>query len=162
MRTVKSLLEKEGDFHKALLAYRATPLAQGFSPSQLLMGRRIRTSVPVSPALLQPQWPDLQTFRTKDAALKLQQQQVYNRRHRTQTLPPLQPGQQVWVRPTNTRGTVVGPTHTPRSYEVEMAEGGQLRRNRSHLREVPVPPAPGETVTTRSGRPSRPPERLDL
>lgn len=162
VRTVKSLLEKEGDFHKALLAYRATPLAHGFSPSQLLMGRRIRTPVPVSPTQLQPEWPDLQTFRTKDAAVKLQQQQTYNRRHRTQTLPPLQPGQQVWVRPTNTRGTVVGPAHTPRSYEVETAEGGQLRRNRSHLREVPVPPEPGETVTTRSGRPSRPPERLNL
>ncbi|TWW65957.1 hypothetical protein D4764_21G0008570 [Takifugu flavidus] len=36
--TVKSLLRKGEDPHKALMAYRATPLAQGASPAQLLMG----------------------------------------------------------------------------------------------------------------------------
>ena len=162
VRTVKSLLEKEGDFHKALLAYRSTPLAHGTSPAQLLMGRRLRTPVPVSPLQLQPQWPDLKEFREKDTALKLQQQQTFNRRHRTQTLPPLQSGQQVWIRPTRTRGTVVGPAPTPRSYEVETPDGGRLRRNRSHLREVPVPPTSGDMSMTRSGRLSRAPERLDL
>ena len=167
VRTVKSLLMKEGDFHKALLAYRATPLAHGSSPAQLLMGRRIRTPVPVSPEQLQPQWPDLERFKEKDTAMKVLQQQTYNQRHRTRTLPPLQPGQQVWIRPARTTGTVVGPATTPRSYEVETQEGGRLRRNRSHLREVPVPPTPQDRVThdgtiTRSGRLSEAPDRLEL
>ncbi len=164
--TVKSLLVKEGDFHKALLAYRATPLAHGSSPAQLLVGRRIRTPVPVSPEQLQPQWPDLERFREKDMALKLQQQQTYNQRHCTQTLPPLQPGQQVWIKPTCTTGTVVGPAPTPRSYEVETQDGGWLRCNRSHLTEVPVPPPPYDmtcnVTITRSGRPSMAADRLDL
>ena len=167
VRTVKSLLMKEGDFHKALLAYRATPLAHGSSPAQLLMGRRIRTPVPVSPEQLQPQWPDLERFKEKDTAMKVLQQQTYNQRHRTRTLPPLQPGQQVWIRPARTTGTVVGPATTPRSYEVETQDGGRLRRNRSHLREVPVPPTPQDRVThdgtiTRSGRLSEAPDRLEL
>ena len=68
---MKSHLESEGDFHKALLAYRATSLAHGSSPAQLLMGRRIRTPVPVSLEQLQPQWPDLGGFREKDTVLKL-------------------------------------------------------------------------------------------
>lgn len=167
VRTVKSLLMKEGDFHKALLAYRATPLAHGNSPAQLLMGRRIRTPVPVSLEQLRPQWPDLKRFREKDAAMKAQQKHTFNQRHRTRTLPPLQPGQQVWIRPTRTTGTVVGPATTPRSYEVETQDGGRLRRNRSHLREVPQFPAPQDNTTqngtvTRSGRLSKAPVRLDL
>ena len=159
---VKSLLQKEGDFHKALLAYRATPLVQGSSQAQLLMGWRIRTPVRVSLEQLRPQWPDLKSFREKDTALKLQQQQTFSRRHRTQTLPPLQTGQHVWIKPTRTRGTVVGLAPTPRSYEVETPDRGRLRRNRSHLREVPVTPTSGSVTMTRSGRLSKASVRLDL
>ena len=46
VRTVKSLLKKEGDPYLALMSYRATPLQNGFSPSELLMSRRLRTTVP--------------------------------------------------------------------------------------------------------------------
>jgi len=68
----------------------------------------------------------------------------------------------VWIRPTHTKGTVVSQAHTPRSYEVETPEGGRLRRNRSHLKEVPVPPVSSDMTVTRSGRLSKAPERLDL
>uniref|UniRef100_A0A3Q3J668 Integrase catalytic domain-containing protein n=1 Tax=Monopterus albus TaxID=43700 RepID=A0A3Q3J668_MONAL len=162
VRTVKSLLEKGGDLHKALLAYRSTPLAHRASPAQLLMGRRIRTPVPVLPDHLQPQWPDLKAFRDKDTSLKLQQLQTFNRRHRARGMPPLQPGQQVWIKPTHTKGTVIGPASTPRSYEVETQEGGQMRRNRSHHRGVPGTPTSGNMTVTRSGRLSKAPEKLDL
>ena len=37
VRTVKSILKKEKDRTKALLAYRSTPLACGYSPAELLM-----------------------------------------------------------------------------------------------------------------------------
>ncbi|CAM4622673.1 unnamed protein product [Leuciscus chuanchicus] len=76
--------------------------------------------------ILQPQWPDLERFREKDTVLKLKQQRSFNQRHRTQTLPHLQHGQHVWIKPTCTRETVVSPAPTPRSYEVETLEGGWL------------------------------------
>ena len=41
VQTAKSILNKENDQAKALLAYRSTPLACGYSPAQLLMGRNI-------------------------------------------------------------------------------------------------------------------------
>lgn len=44
VRTVKRLLKKNQDPQRALLAYRSTPLSQGFSPAELLMGRRIRST----------------------------------------------------------------------------------------------------------------------
>ena len=62
---------------------------------------------------------DLDTVREKDATLKLQQCQTYDRRHHTQLLPQLKPGQQVWITPTHTSGTVVGSAPTCHSYEVD-------------------------------------------
>ena len=44
--TIKNLLKKEGDPYLALLAYRSTPWEIGFSPSQLLMGRTLRSTIP--------------------------------------------------------------------------------------------------------------------
>ena len=44
VRTVKDILRKENDPAKALLAYRSTPFASGYSPAQLLMGRNIKSA----------------------------------------------------------------------------------------------------------------------
>ena len=43
MRTAKGLLNKPTDPHLALLEYRNTPIANGFSPPQLLMNCQLRT-----------------------------------------------------------------------------------------------------------------------
>lgn len=63
VKTVKSLLKKEGDPYLALMLYRATPLQNGFSPSELLMSRRLRTTVPMTRELLRPQVPDSESLR---------------------------------------------------------------------------------------------------
>lgn len=60
VRTVKWLFQKEKDPYLALMAYRATPLANGYSPSQLSMGRQLRTSVLVTLSSLNPGWTDAQ------------------------------------------------------------------------------------------------------
>ena len=59
VQTAKSILKKEKDQAKALLAYRSTPLACGYSPAQLLMCRNFRSTVPTFPAHLKPQLPDV-------------------------------------------------------------------------------------------------------
>lgn len=46
-RTVKDFLSKAADPYLALMEYRATPLANGYSPAELLMGRKLRTTDPV-------------------------------------------------------------------------------------------------------------------
>jgi len=45
VKTVKDLLRKESSLEDVLLAYRATPLASGFSPAHLMFGRRIRSKL---------------------------------------------------------------------------------------------------------------------
>uniref|UniRef100_A0A8C6SPN1 Gypsy retrotransposon integrase-like protein 1 n=1 Tax=Neogobius melanostomus TaxID=47308 RepID=A0A8C6SPN1_9GOBI len=133
VRTIKDLWKKDNDFNRALLAYRATPLEHGFSPAQLLMGRNLRTALPQLTTKLEPNWPDLQTFRKKDEEGRCEQAKHYNRRHRTRQLSKLTPGQKVWITTEGTTGEVVRPANTPRSYVVE-TDRGFLRRNRSHLR----------------------------
>ena len=53
VQTVKRLLVKAKDPCKALLDYRNSPLDTGFSPAQLFLGRRLKTTLPTS-ILLQP------------------------------------------------------------------------------------------------------------
>ena len=50
VQTAKSILKKEKHQAKALLAYRFTSLACGYSPAQLLIGRNVRSTVPAFPA----------------------------------------------------------------------------------------------------------------
>ena len=54
VRILKEILKKNEDPHLALLPQRTTPLRNGLSPSQLLMGRRLRTRLPVIPSTLLP------------------------------------------------------------------------------------------------------------
>ena len=65
MRTVKDMLQKEKDPAKALLAYRSTPLASGYSPPQLLMGRNIKSTIPTVPEQLTPEIPERNTVGVK-------------------------------------------------------------------------------------------------
>ena len=54
VQTTKNLLTKSDDPYEALLAYRATPLENGFSPAELCVRRRLRTTLPTTPSKLTP------------------------------------------------------------------------------------------------------------
>jgi len=45
VKTIKDLLRKESSLEDVLLAYRAIPLASGFSPLRLMFGRRIHSNL---------------------------------------------------------------------------------------------------------------------
>lgn len=185
VQTIKSLLKKAGDPYRALLAYRATPLSNGYSPAELLMGRRLRTTLPVLPERLQPALPDLRDLQRKEREKRRADAQHYNSRHRARDLGKLSPGDDVWITDTAEPGTVTSAHGTPRSYLIAGSQG-TLRRNRSHLIPMPeqrseceqqplkvdrgeeTPSAVRPTVSsphitrTRSGRKIKRPDRLDL
>ena len=54
IQTVKALLKKSADPYLALLDYRTTPVLNGMSPAQLLLGRQLRTTVPTITSKLAP------------------------------------------------------------------------------------------------------------
>ncbi len=55
-----NLLKKEKDPYLALLAYRTTPLKNGYSPAELLMNRKLRTTVPITREMRQPVVPNVE------------------------------------------------------------------------------------------------------
>lgn len=130
------------------MCYRSTPCSStGASPAELLMGRKIRTTLPTLDSNLLPKWPNKKVIKRNDAAKKKEQAYYYNRRHGVKNLPVLYPGNQVLTKVDTqkswlTKATVMKWSVTPRSYLLETEQGGMLRRNRRHLQEVPVGKAP--------------------
>ena len=102
VQTVKGLLMKSvengEDFHLALLAYRSTPHeSTGFSPAQLLMGRRLRTSLPSSPNYLLPATVAPSQVQRNEADSKENQAINYNRQHGVRQLRKLLVGDHVLI-----------------------------------------------------------------
>ena len=95
VQTVKRLLKQSNDFNIALLNYRATPLPWcNRSPSELLMGRCIRTMLPQATEQLTPQWSYLHDFCERDKEMK---KQDFDHHHHVQELPNLPEDTDVWV-----------------------------------------------------------------
>lgn len=136
VKTVKSILKKEKDPAKGLLAYRSTPLACGYSPAELLMGRRLRTTLPTFHTQLTPKWPDMEKLHEREADFKAKQARNFNQRHRAATLTPLESDTPVYVKDKDITGNVISTADTPRSYLVDTPTG-TLRRNRASLSQVP-------------------------
>ena len=167
----KNLLKKslcEGsDLQYGLLQYRSTPLKYlGYSPAQLLCGRRYKTKVPISKELLEP-------VLCKNVIDKLKARQDVNHSYYNRCakdLKPLKvndnvtvynPVKKIWQ-----PGKIIGMSRFPRSYHVVDAEGNSVRRNRFDLRpslnapelnsdilsdvtDVPVQPGPRPLICER-------------
>ncbi|CAB4027952.1 Transposon Ty3-G Gag-Pol poly [Paramuricea clavata] len=132
VQTIKRLLKKEKEKEKALLAYRSTPLSCAYSPAELLMGRKIRTTVPTFHKLLTPKWHDLIKLQEHEAQSKLQQQKYFNTRHCAMPLKQIPQGTEVHISTHPENGVVKTSTESPRQYEVETPTG-VIKRNRVQL-----------------------------
>ena len=92
IQTVKKLLSA-GDDPNLSLNYRATPLPWcGVSPEELLMGRRLRTTVPQIREWFMPGWPYLKELKTKNRAYKEKQKENYDRSHRVKPRADMEDG----------------------------------------------------------------------
>ena len=138
--TVKSLIGKSEDPYLAMLSYRATPLEHGYSPAELLMGRKLRTTLPTAKSEMKPKLPDWSAFKLKDESIKERQTRNFDSRHGVRELPPLVEGSQVWITDQETKGIVNKETssykETSSSYQVTTPKG-TIRRNRKHLIALP-------------------------
>ena len=155
VRTVKALLRKNEDQYLALLAYRSTPLQNGLSPSELLMGRRLRTKLPVIPQVLKPNVKEGVRNRVQSREDKYRscQKTTHDNRHKAKSLPSLSVGERVWVRDQKREGQIVSVAEEPRSNHVQTSKG-LVRRNRSALvkrcDDPPVRPMPLPEPSQRS------------
>ena len=130
------ILQKENDPAKALLAYRSTPLASRYSPAQLWMGRNIKSTIPTIPDQLTPQVPNLNDFKQKEAAARINQKRNFDNRHKVCEMKPLTLGTTVFITDMKCRGKVIEKNNTPRSYLIN-TQKAVVRRNHSQLRIIP-------------------------
>lgn len=142
VQTAKGLLRKADDFQMALLAYRTTPIIDGYSPAQLLMGRQLRTTVPTASFNLKPETPNSQTVRQHDRLRKNIQAKYFDRRHRSRNGRRWKVDERVWVKDVQMEATVIE-TLPYRSYQLRTTSGNVIRRNGRALR----PALPSTTST---------------
>ena len=141
VQTAKSIL-KQPDPQLALLIYRDTatePTKE--SPARLLMGRRLRTTVPKLNHQLKPAWPNLSVVRQNDAKAKQAYESTYNRKHSAKPLPALGVGDRVRLKTDTEKewrgtGVIQSACPTPRSFVVRTPQGDITRRNRRHLQII--------------------------
>ena len=156
VRTAKRLIKKAKEDQQnplmSLLVHSSTPNALGYSPDQLLMGRQIRSNLPLPRRNHEPSRVEFkQRFQKKGA----QQKRYYDQG--SKHLPALHRGDQVRIKNQNTKkwshdGVVTGQYGDHRrSYNIELPGGEIMRRNRSDILRTVVP---DQTVQSEPVEPS--------
>ncbi|GBN03225.1 hypothetical protein AVEN_229009-1 [Araneus ventricosus] len=145
------------------MAYRATPLENSFSPSELLMGRRINTTLPVAKTQLQPYSVNKKVLEAKEERRIEGQKTNYDKHHGVRNLDKLDPAFHPEPEPEDD-SDVTGYQHSPAD-----ADPGcpPLMLSPQSPKTYPErasssTKASTDPYVTRSGRTVRPPERLDF
>ncbi|KAI3380790.1 hypothetical protein SNEBB_010510, partial [Seison nebaliae] len=139
--TLKQLLRKASaageDPYLSLLSYRNTPIANGYSPSQLLMGRVLRSPLPMLPNNLSPKLPDLKVVRRKEKIYRDSMKSYADKHRGARPLPVLTGEDRVHLKREHKDYEVVRPHPAPRSYMLLGKDGEVCRRNRKDLVVLP-------------------------
>ena len=163
VQTIKRILIKckadHRDPYLAFLEYRTTPLDIGFSPSQLLMCRNLRSILPTVESKLKPQIPDEVKVKENIQGQKDLQKKYHDIGSRE--LSDLKVGSHVRIQDQNNNSwkpAVVLKKHSNRSYIVKSSIGGTYRRNRRHLIHSSEPLQPFTDVDEPDNTIHSPPE----
>lgn len=166
IQTVKKMLTKcllsNTDPYLGLLSLR-TSKHLGYSPSQLLMSRNLRTRIPVTQEILQPTVVDVQEYKQNVLDYQGKMKAKYDRNATTRS--PLRQNTPIFFKklPTDKswkRGKVVENVSEPRSVIVEDREGNKYRRNEINTRvdttkqlaNISKPIDTNKQLTLRSGK----------
>jgi len=91
-------MKKSDDMYQGMLNYRSTPLPWcNISPAELLMGRKLRTLLPLIEKQLILQWNYLPEFKNANQKFKDQQKKYYDKHHGTMERPLIPEDSEVWV-----------------------------------------------------------------
>ncbi|KAL1448217.1 hypothetical protein WDU94_005693 [Cyamophila willieti] len=146
VKICKDILKKADfsrcDYTDLLSEYRATKIPElNLSPSEILMGRVIRTKIPISKDKLKP----LSNLKEahENLKIKLRQSQQRQKLHYDKKCKrefPFHPDENVLVRDNDRwiRGKIIKQTEYPRSYLVKTEKGSVIRRNTLHLKHTPI------------------------
>ena len=111
VKNVKQMLKKNADPYIALLTLHSMPLENGHTPSELLMGRKLRTTLPMAQSQLIPSISNMEEVREREGRLKVRMKQNFDNCHRAVPLQPLHQGHTVWIPGHQRMGTVIEETN---------------------------------------------------
>ncbi|XP_054267072.1 uncharacterized protein K02A2.6-like [Macrosteles quadrilineatus] len=141
VKVAKGLMKKNKDkFELALLSYRTSPLETGFSPSELMYGRKLRDNLP---STLVGNPVENKNFLERENKYQNKYKIQFDKRHGASGLSELEVGSMVWITDLRRHGKVVRRLNEPRSYLVE-TDKRTIRRNRKFL--VPAPYYGGDGI----------------
>lgn len=134
-RILQKAKEEGRDPYLPLLEYRNTTLKCGYSPAQLLMGRRLRSIIPCTNKQLQPKIVNTKHARTRMQELQARSKFHYDRH--AKSLKTLKTGESVYVQKDKIwhPGKIIS-QHNDHSFNVKTADGGIYRRNRKYLNKA--------------------------
>jgi hypothetical protein len=141
VKAAKHLLAKvtdaAEDYEEALAAYRNTPRADGFSPAQLMLGRRMKGHLPMTIEQLKVKSDNFNVGR-KEREKTLTKTKIKYDKNKVQ-LEKLKEGQKVIVQCQHTKkwtkpATVVSIRRSGHSYNLEDEDGFMCIRNRKFIR----------------------------
>lgn len=140
VKQAKKILNQT-DPDSALMVYRATPTTiTGYSPCELLQGRKMKTNIPVMPDQLKPHTPDTTQLKGKHHQAKLTQKKNYDKHTGARNLSKFRPGDTVRAKTgddkTWGKQAKVIKKVGPRSYVIDTGDR-RLVRNRRHLQQIP-------------------------
>lgn len=161
VQTIKQMLKKESDPYLAMLAYRSSPQHGQYSPAELLMGRKLKTTMLTHPDSLQPALPNHDAFKTSNDAYKIRMKENHDNNKKIQPLQPIETGTRVYIRDNRKEGVAINTSDSnSRQVIIETNTGNTLVRNRAAT--IPIPDTAVESsVKTRSGRVSKLPKYLE-
>ena len=129
VQTVKGFLEKNVSLQNALLHYRDTPIANGYSPAQLLFNRQLN-----SIGIMRERFVNVNQVRKDEEEYRKKSTKWYAKRHRVQDRSDLQPLTQVRLQDPGQKpcsATVIA--SRGREVIIQKDNGNLLRRNRRML-----------------------------
>lgn len=142
VKVIKNILKKADDVYMAVLEHRNTPDLNGYSSSQKLNSRSLRTTLPAHGSKSQSRIVPIQEIMTAQVHAKCKNKFYYDRS--TKTLPRLAVGDNIRAKLTPNAewspGTVKAKLND-RSYIIQGTNNRDYRRNRVHLRDS-LQPAP--------------------
>lgn len=138
VKIVKSLLKKCQDPYEGLLLFRNTPRGKLNSPAELLMSRKLRTTLPSLESTLRPKVVPVQEHLQKTEEKNKKIKHWYDKGTSELCPIPINSEVHVQLKPKSdfVKGTVVGLCKEPRSYIVACSTG-TYRRNRKFIKYNP-------------------------
>ncbi|XP_060561973.1 uncharacterized protein K02A2.6-like [Ruditapes philippinarum] len=134
-KSMKKCHETKTDPYLAFLEYRNTPLNCGYSPAQLLMGRRLKSILPTTNEQLKPSFINHKSVRKSLQENKVTQKNYYDKSSRS--LPPLNKDDSCRVQFGKTwKPAIVLKKEGERSYKVQTEDGAIYRRNRRFINKT--------------------------